>query len=278
MKIFQATMNSLKMPISATEGELITQIGNVRGEQEHLNMKLTRILEEAISKPLEEKAVFIAEMKEIQTKISESMDLMRSLQDGLEDIMKAREESSKGDPISAAICAIKSGQKLKFNPAKDNMDIIPGGDILEPKMEADLVSNSINEVLPESNQESDHALDGFLLEEQFDDLQYDRAMVDNNLPMQVGDEGGQVRSITDEEIRSIIERTDIKVGMVYKGECQKCHMQFANSNSLGGHMRETDGNCLRQACKSNHNHDYIVKKFDTEDHVQNFIGMGLRKC
>ena len=68
------------MPDSATEVELISQIDNVRGEQELLNAKLSRILEEAISKPLEEKVVFIAEMKDIQSKISESMDLMRSLQ------------------------------------------------------------------------------------------------------------------------------------------------------------------------------------------------------
>ena len=69
-----------KMSNSATEGELISQIDNVRGEQELLNVKLSRILEEAVSKPLEEKMVFISEMKEIQSKIEESMDLMRSLQ------------------------------------------------------------------------------------------------------------------------------------------------------------------------------------------------------
>ena len=68
------------MSNSATEVELISQIDNVRGEQELLNSKLSRILEEAISKPLEEKVVFITEMKDIQSKISESMDLMRSLQ------------------------------------------------------------------------------------------------------------------------------------------------------------------------------------------------------
>ena len=68
------------MSDSATEVELISQIDNVRGEQELLNSKLSRILEEAISKPLEEKVVFIAVMKDIQSKISESMDLMRSLQ------------------------------------------------------------------------------------------------------------------------------------------------------------------------------------------------------
>ena len=68
------------MSDSATEVELISQIDNVRGEQELLNSKLSRILEEAMSKPLEEKVVFITEMKDIQSKISESMDLMRSLQ------------------------------------------------------------------------------------------------------------------------------------------------------------------------------------------------------
>ena len=53
-----------------TESELISQIDNVRKEQETLNEKLSQIMEVAISKPLEEKVVLIGDMKEIQIKIT----------------------------------------------------------------------------------------------------------------------------------------------------------------------------------------------------------------
>ena len=83
------------MSNSATEGELIAQIVTLRGEQELLNIKLTTLLREGASKPLEEKVVLINEMREIPIKISESMDLMRSLEADLEAVMEAREEYKK---------------------------------------------------------------------------------------------------------------------------------------------------------------------------------------
>ena len=133
-------MDSLQMSNSATEGELISQIDIVSGKQELLNVKLSRIMKEAVSKPLEEKVVFISEMKEIQSKIEESMNLMRSLQVGLEAIKRTSEQDTfNDDAISAAMCAIKSGQKLTFNPAQDNCTVVGVTMVLLPKMEDELV-------------------------------------------------------------------------------------------------------------------------------------------
>ena len=172
---------------------------------------------------------------------------------------KTEQERSNDDPISAAICAIKGGQKLKFNPAQDELNIIAGEDACKPKMEDELMPNQGND----SDKEGDLA--DFLLEEELYDL-----------PVQVGDTNGKMRSMTDGEMRSIMERrqsnqgTENKESMLYMGECHKCHLQFKNENSLGNHRRSSGGNCF--VCKHNHNHDYLVRKFDTEDHVLDFIG------
>ena len=238
-------------------------------------MKLSTLLREAVSKSLEEKVVLINEMKEIQINISESMDLMRSLQAGLEAIMEAREEKSKVDPISVAMCAMKSGQKLNFNPAQENFIIC--GELVKPKMEDDLVPNPNNEALLESYQQGHCELGDSLLEQQLD-LQNETSVVDTCLLLKAGNLDGKMRSITDLEIRSTIEGwhckqgTETRESMLYKGECPKCHLQYASSNSLGDHRRVNGGECLKQVCKDNHNHDYIVRKFDTEDLVLDFIG------
>ena len=196
------------------------------------------------------------------------------LQAGLEAIKKAREES---DPIPAAICAIKSGQKLTFNPAQDNFTI-SGGILLKPKMEDGFVPEEhkpqFHKSPPQFNQEGNCALADSLLEQQLDDLQDDKSC----LSLQVGDTDGKLRSITDGQIRSTNQGTETKAVMLYKDECHKCHLQFANNNSLGYHRRRTGGNCLEEVCRYNHPHNYLVRKFDTEDHVRDFIGNNPRKC
>ena len=65
------------------------------------------------------------------------------------------------------------------------------------------------------------------------------------------------------------QQIDMKV---YKNECGKCHLQFASVDSLGKHKRSTSGECLSRVCQDSHNHKYIVKKFDRELDVQEFIG------
>ena len=175
------------------------------------------------------------------------------------------QERSEDDPISAAICAIKGGQKLKFNPAQDKLNIIAGEDVCKPKMEDELMPNQGND----SNQEGDLA--DLLLEEQLYDLN-DQSMGDISLT----DTKGNIRSMTDGEMRLIIEGrqsnrgTENMESMLYKGQCPKCHLQFKHENSLGNHRRSSGGNCF--VCRHNHNHDYLVRKFDTEDHVLDFIG------
>ena len=166
-------MDSLQMSNSATEGELISQIDIVSGKQELLNVKLSRIMKEAVSKPLEEKVVFISEMKEIQSKIEESMNLMRSLQVGLEAIKRTSEQDTfNDDAISAAMCAIKSGQKLTFNPAQDNCTVVGVTMVLLPKMEDELVPEEQFHKSPtQFNQEGNCELADSLLEQQIDDLE-----------------------------------------------------------------------------------------------------------
>ena len=95
------------------------------------------------------------------------------LQAGLEAIKRTSEQdTSNGDAISAALCAIKSGQKLTFNPAQDNCTVVGVTMVLLPKMEDELVPEEQFHKSPHQfNQEGNCELADSLLEQQIDDLE-----------------------------------------------------------------------------------------------------------
>ena len=72
-----------------------------------------------------------------------------------------------------------------------------------------------------------------------------------------------------DEVHDVPQESDMKV---YDNECNKCHIQLANVNSLEKHKKSTGGECLSFVCKDSHDHDFLVKKFDTEKDVEDFIG------
>ena len=105
----------------STESEIKAQLQKVKHEQELLNKGLSKIMEEAQSKPLEEKPLFIGKMMEYNAKITQSLALINKLEQDLAASQKARTD----DIDHSTLKKTSSTDAEKIDAMKNPVQVIP---------------------------------------------------------------------------------------------------------------------------------------------------------